>query len=76
MGTLVDDLLNLARIGRHELRLQVTGLDSVIKDVIADLAPDLEGRKIELKIGKLPYVECDPALLKVVFQNLLSNAVK
>ncbi|PYV50164.1 MAG: hypothetical protein DMG92_08720 [Acidobacteria bacterium] len=76
MGTLVDDLLNLARSGRHELRLQVTGLDSVVKDVIADLAPDLEGRKIELKIGKLPYVEGDPALLKVVFQNLLSNAVK
>jgi light-regulated signal transduction histidine kinase (bacteriophytochrome) len=24
MGTLVDDLLNLARIGRHELRVQVT----------------------------------------------------
>jgi PAS domain S-box-containing protein len=76
MGTLVDDLLNLARIGRHELRLQVTGLDSVVKDVIADLAPDLEGRKIEWKIGNLPYVEGDPALLKVVFQNLLSNAVK
>jgi PAS domain S-box-containing protein len=76
MGTLVDDLLNLARIGRHELRVQVTGLDSVVKDVIADLAPDLEGRKIEWKIGKLPYVEGDPALLKVVFQNLLSNAVK
>ena len=76
MGNLVDDLLNLARIGRHELRVQVTGLDSIVRDVIADLAPDLEGRKIEWKIGKLPYVEGDPALLKVVFQNLLSNAVK
>lgn len=76
MGTLVDDLLNLARIGRHELRVQVTGLDSVVRDVIADLAPDLEGRNIYWKIGKLPYVEGDPALLKVVFQNLLSNAVK
>jgi PAS domain S-box-containing protein len=41
MGTLVDDLLNLARIGRHELRLQVTGLDSIVRDVIADLAPDI-----------------------------------
>jgi PAS domain S-box-containing protein len=76
MGTLVDDLLNLARIGRHELRVQVTGLDSIVRDVITDLAPDLEGRKVEWKIGKLPYVEGDPALLKVVFQNLLSNAVK
>jgi chemotaxis family two-component system sensor kinase Cph1 len=76
MGMLVDDLLNLARIGRHELRLQVTGLHSVVKEVIAELTPDMEGRLIEWKIRDLPYVEGDPALLRVVFQNLLSNALK
>jgi signal transduction histidine kinase len=76
MGMLVDDLLNLARIGRHELRLQVTGLHSVVKDVIAELTPDMEGRLIEWKIRNLPHVEGDPALLRVVFQNLLSNALK
>jgi len=76
MGMLVDDLLNLARIGRHELRLQVTELQSVIKDVIAELTPDVEGREVEWKIRKLPHVEGDPALLRVVFQNLLSNALK
>jgi light-regulated signal transduction histidine kinase (bacteriophytochrome) len=31
---------------------------------------------VEWKIGSLPFVECDPALMKQVFQNLLSNAVK
>ncbi len=76
MGMLVDDLLNLARIGRHELRLQVTGLDSIVRDVIADLKPDTEGRVLEWKISGLPYVEGDPALLKIVFQNLLSNGLK
>jgi PAS domain S-box-containing protein len=76
MGMLVDDLLNLARIGRHELRLQATGLHSIVKDVIAELTPDMEGRQIEWKIRNLPYVEGDPALLRVVFQNLLSNALK
>jgi PAS domain S-box-containing protein len=57
MGTLVDDLLNLARIGRHELRVQMTGLDSIVKDVISELRPDMEGRAVEWKIGTLPYVE-------------------
>ena len=76
MGMLVDDLLNLARIGRHELRLQVTGLDSIVKDVIADLTPDTEGRAVQWRVSSLPYIEGDPALLKVVFQNLLSNALK
>jgi len=76
MGMLVDDLLNLARIGRHQLRLQVTELHSVVKDVIAELTPDMEGREVEWKIRNLPHVEGDPALLRVVFQNLLSNALK
>jgi signal transduction histidine kinase len=76
MGLLVDDLLNLGRVGRHEVRLQVTGLNSIVNEVVAELRPEYEGRQVEWKIGSLPFVECDPALMKQVFQNLLSNAVK
>ncbi len=76
MGLLVDDLLNLGRVGRHELRLQVTGLNSVVNEAVAELEVECEGRQIEWKIGNLPFVECDPGLIKQIFQNLLSNAVK
>jgi light-regulated signal transduction histidine kinase (bacteriophytochrome) len=76
MGQLVDDLLNLSRVGRKELSLQMTGLNSVIEEVLASLRPEIEKRQIEWKVGKLPFVEADPSLLKQVFVNLLSNAVK
>jgi PAS domain S-box-containing protein len=76
MGMLVDDLLNLARVGRRDITLQVTGLQSVVEEVIASLAPDIGDRQIEWKIGELSYVECDTALMRQVFQNLLGNAVK
>jgi PAS domain S-box-containing protein len=76
MGLLVDDLLNLARVGRHELCLQVAGLNTVIEEVIRDLKQDCEGRQVEWKTGDLPFAECDPGLMKQVFQNLLSNALK
>jgi PAS domain S-box-containing protein len=76
MGVLVDDLLNLARVGRRDLSLNVTGLASVVNEVIAELKTEAQGREIEWKIGALPYVECDPGLMKQVFQNLLSNALK
>jgi len=76
MGLLVDDLLNLGRIGRHEVRRQVTGLNSLVNETIPDLAPEYEGRQVEWKIGSLPFVECDPGLMRQVLQNLLSNAVK
>jgi PAS domain S-box-containing protein len=76
MGVLVDDLLNLARIGRQDLRLQVSGLRSVLEEVIAELKPECEDRRVEWKIGNLPYVDCDPGLVKQVFQNLVCNAIK
>jgi light-regulated signal transduction histidine kinase (bacteriophytochrome) len=76
MGMLVDDLLNLARVGRRDLSLQVAGLKSIVDEVIADLALECGDRQIEWKVGNLPFVECDPGLLKQVIHNLLSNAVK
>lgn len=76
MGELVDDLLNLGRVGRRELSLQVAGLRSIVDDVIASLKSDVGDRHVEWKIGDLPYVECDTSLMQQVFHNLLSNAVK
>jgi PAS domain S-box-containing protein len=76
MGMMVDDLLNLTRLGRKELSMQLTGLSSLLEEAIGDLQPEMAGREIEWRIGKLPFVECDPALLKQVFADLLSNALK
>ena len=76
MGLLVDELLNLARVGRHALNLQVTSLNSVIEDVVSLLQPEIESRAVTWKIADLPSVECDPILIKQVFQNLLANALK
>jgi signal transduction histidine kinase len=76
MEQLVGDLLNLAHVGRQELHRQVTGLNSLVEEVLRDLQPEVEGRKIKWQIRQLPFVDCDPVLMKQVFSNLLSNAVK
>jgi PAS domain S-box-containing protein len=76
MGLLVDELLNLARVGRHALHLQATGLNFLIEDVVSLLQPETEGRAVTWKIAELPSAECDPILIKQVFQNLLANALK
>jgi len=51
-------------------------LSSLVEDVVTLLAPESEGRQVEWKIGELPFVECDPILIRQVFQNLISNALK
>jgi len=76
MGHLVDDLLNLARLGRQDVKLQVAGLGSLVEQAIGELKAEAGERAIDWKIDSLPFVECDPALMKQVMTNLLSNAVK
>ena len=76
MGRLVDDLLNLAQLGRRDVHTRATPLDSVVSDAISELRPDWGDRTIQWAIGGLPTVECDAGLMKIVFTNLLSNAIK
>ena len=76
MGLLIDELLNLARVGRRVLSLQPTSLNSIVAEVITMLQPDSKGREVEWVIADLPTVVCDPILVKQIFQNLLSNSLK
>jgi PAS domain S-box-containing protein len=76
MSRLVNDLLNLAHVGRQELKRETTALKTLVTDVIADLKRETEGRDIEWRIADLPTIQGDPGLLRQVFTNLLSNAVK
>jgi PAS domain S-box-containing protein len=76
MGRLVDDLLNLARVGRQELKKQLTSLNELLDQVLDELKEETRGRDIKWQINQLPRLECDPGLVRQVFANLLSNAVK
>ena len=76
MGHLVDDLLNLARIGRKEMTRQRVKLDEVVREALAELPQDKKDRQIEWRIEPLPEVEGDLGLLKLAFFNLLANAAK
>lgn len=76
MGRLVDDLLQLAQLGRQGAKRHRISLDSLIRDVLANLRTETAGRDIEWRLEPLPPVVCDSGLMHVLFTNLLSNAVK
>lgn len=76
MAQLVDELLALSRVGRQELQLQVTGLNSLFEEARTELMKDTGDRHLEWKIAALPFIACDPTLMRQVVTNLLSNAVK
>ncbi|TAJ96777.1 MAG: hypothetical protein EPO39_19845 [Candidatus Manganitrophaceae bacterium] len=76
MGNLIDDLLLFSRTAKTEMRIGRVRLDSLVREVIRELQPDLDGREIAWTIGPLPEVEGDAALLRQVWANLIGNAVK
>lgn len=76
MGNLIDDLLVFSRMGRAEMREAKVNLETLIKDVIAGMSPELENRNVVFHYDHLPEVHGDPSMLRQVFVNLIGNAVK
>jgi signal transduction histidine kinase len=76
MGKLIDDMLELSRAGRAELRFRRIDLNTLINTACEECQRDAEGRTITWNIGTLPAVRGDAGLLRQVFVNLIGNAVK
>jgi signal transduction histidine kinase len=76
MGALIDDLLAFSRTGRAPLKLRRVDLGPLVEEVRRECVGDAGERSIEWKVGPLPAVEADPALLRIALVNLIGNAVK
>lgn len=76
LGTLIDDLLIFSRMGRTELNLAPVALADLVAEIRDELEPTIRQRAIEWKIGALPPVRGDRALLRLALANLLGNAIK
>jgi light-regulated signal transduction histidine kinase (bacteriophytochrome) len=76
MAGIIESLLNLSRLGRRQLKMQPTSLDEVLALVLTDFKTDTQGRQIDWKVGKMPFVECDRGLIKQVLINLIGNSIK
>ena len=76
MGTLIDDLLAFSRLGRKSLQPTELDMAALAQNVFDRLRAEPGGERVELRMGRLPRVCADRALLEQVWVNLLSNAIK
>jgi PAS domain S-box-containing protein len=76
MTTLVDDLMNLSRIGRQDLLRREVNLTSLVEDVVSQFRASSDRRAIDWQLEELPTVDGDAELIKIAVSHLLSNAVK
>ncbi|MGE3538592.1 MAG: PAS domain S-box protein [Candidatus Tectimicrobiota bacterium] len=76
MGALIDDLLNLSRMTRHEIHRSTVHLSAVATGIAAELQHAHPQRLVEWQITPHLFLEADPNLMRIVLENLLGNAWK
>jgi light-regulated signal transduction histidine kinase (bacteriophytochrome) len=76
MGHLIDDLLQLSRITRTEMRLDAVDLSRTAESIAAKLRETNPQRRLEFAIRPGLTAFGDPRLLEVALTNLMENAVK
>jgi light-regulated signal transduction histidine kinase (bacteriophytochrome) len=76
MSSLIDDLLNLSRIGRSELTARPINLSQIAAEAAAAVRERHPTRDVQLEIAPEMEVSADPRLLRIALENLLSNAWK
>lgn len=77
MAKLIDDILQLSRLTRGEMKFEANiNLSAMAHEIAADLQQESSDRQVTFNIEENLICEGDRVLLKSVLQNLLSNSWK
>lgn len=76
MSNLIDDMLQLARISRSEIRKNLVDLSKLAKEILFQLQAREPKRKVTVNIEEGLSAYGDQRLMEVMLNNLLGNAWK
>ena len=76
MGTLIESLLKMARLGRGGINPVALDLSRMAADILKELRATEPARDVDIRIAPGLQVEGDPSLVRNLLQNLLGNAWK
>jgi light-regulated signal transduction histidine kinase (bacteriophytochrome) len=76
LRTLIDDLTEFSRIGRHAQPMLPTPLGEVRVEAESDLSQAIADCGAAITADVLPMALCDRVQIRQVLQNLLSNVIK
>lgn len=76
MSQLIDDLLNLSRVARADIRKQTVNLSEMAASIAAELSKAAPGRQVKVEIEPGLRAAGDERLLRLALGNLFDNAFK
>ena len=76
MGTLINDLLALSRIGPVGSIEEGVSIESILKEVLSNLDSEITKTRADITHDPLPKISADRDLLVQLFQCLIGNAIR
>jgi PAS domain S-box-containing protein len=76
MAQLIDDLLELSRVSRSEMKCQLVNLTAMACGILKEFQESSPGRRVECFLHEGMEVHGDGRLLRIVLENLIGNAWK
>lgn len=76
MQLLINDLLELSRVGRSEAELEEVDVNALFDSVVQDLGPLIADAGLQVERDDLPRARVLPLQFRRVLQNFISNAAK
>ncbi len=76
MGALMDDILDLSRVVRSEIKVEQVDLSAMVRSVLDDLRVAWPTRNVLAEVEEGLQANGDATLLQAVMENLLGNAWK
>lgn len=76
MAALIDDLLSLSQVTRHEISLQDVDMSKLMHEIAIVLRTEYADKKVDLIIDDDIHAKGDKNLLFIAMRNLMDNAWK
>lgn len=76
MSGLIDDMLGLSRISRHELMIKKFNISALVAEIGEEMLVCYPGRQVDFRVEPGLTALGDTHLLKILLTNLLDNAWK
>jgi signal transduction histidine kinase len=76
MQGLINDILQLSRLGTREKSLKTTNCEAILQEALTNLRASIDNCCAQVTHDPLPVMTVDPTQLVQLFQNLVGNAIK
>ncbi len=76
MDNLINSLLKYSKIGYSNIEMEKVCLNDLITGVLNNLKTQIQRKKAQINLDKLPQIQGNRLLLEQLFKNLINNALK